>query len=160
MRANTINKYFFNNKSHLVKLKNWNAAYNYCSKENNKIITNEINEPIKLITDDLFFDWQKDLIKIINSEPDDRKIYWYYGEQGVGKTQFIKYCCIKYGAIILSGKPSDMKNGIVEYKKKNHKLPKIIFSNIGFDVDLKLINYSGYEDIKDMTFYSGKYEGL
>lgn len=67
--------------------------------------------------------------------------------------------CEKYGATILNGKPSDMKNGCVDYFNKNGYTPEIILSNIGFDKNLDYIHYSGYEDIKDMTFYSGKYEG-
>lgn len=48
---------------------------------------------------------------------------------------------------------------LLNMKKKNDDTPKIILSNIGFDKDLSKIHYSGYEDIKDMCFYSGKYEG-
>lgn len=160
MRANTINKEYFKNKAHMPKLKNWGCAFDYCIKENNKIDTNQkIRPPVKIISEDILYDWQKNLISILESPPDDRKIYWYYGSQGIGKTQFIKYCVVKLGAIILNGKPSDMKNGIIEYEKKNGILPTIILSNIGLDKDLETIHYSGYEDIKDMLFYSGKYEG-
>lgn len=160
MRATTIQKNFFKNVAHLPKLKNWGMAFDYCQKEGNKIITNQkIKEPVNIIKDDMLYEWQLNLLNILNNPPDDRIIYWYYGEQGIGKTQFIKYCVIKLGAIILNGKPSDMKNGIIEYEKKNGDLPKIILSNIGLDKDLERIHYSGYEDIKDMLFYSGKYEG-
>ena len=128
MRAQTINKEFFKNKAHMPKLKNWECAFNYCSKENNKIITNQkFQEPVKIISDNILFDWQKEIISILESPPDDRNIYWYYGKQGIGKTQFIKYCVVKFGAIILNGKPSDMKNGIIEYQKKMVYYLKLYF---------------------------------
>lgn len=160
MRATTIQKEFFLNNAHLPKLKNWNLAFQYCQKEGNKIETNMAIKPkLNILKEEALYIWQKDLIKILKSEPNDRDILWYWGSQGCGKTQFIKYCVETMGAIILNGKPSDMKNGIVEYEKKMGIYPTIIFSNIGFDKDLERIHYSGYEDIKDMCFYSGKYEG-
>lgn len=159
MRAKTLYK-FFKNGVTLRKLKNWTACFNYCCKEGNKIVSNQkIPKPLKIIQDAQLYEWQIDLIEIIKGEPDDRTIYWYEGKQGAGKTQFIKYCFKNFGAIVLNGKPSDMKNGIIEYEKTNGFLPEIIFSNIGFDKDLERVQYSGYEDIKDMCFYSGKYEG-
>lgn len=160
VRATTIQKNYFKNGVTLRKLKNWGAAFNYCKKEGNNIVTNQkIPKPVKTLGKEQLYSWQKDIIKIIEGETNDRDIYWIKGEQGAGKTQFIKYLVIHYGAIILNGKPSDMKNGIIEYEKKNGDYPNIIVSNIGFDKDLSRIHYVGYEDIKDMCFYSGKYEG-
>ena len=161
MRATTLGNKFFENGVTLRKLKNWQAAFNYCSKEQNRIETNQkFPKPIKIITEDIFYEWQKNIISIIQNEPHERDIHWINGKQGAGKTQFIKYLVVKHGAIILNGKPSDMKNGIIEYMKNNGgNTPEIILSNIGFDKDLSRIHYSGYEDIKDMCFYSGKYEG-
>lgn len=159
-RAKTLQSNYFLNGVTLRKLKNWNAAFEYCIKENNKIYTNvKIPEPVKIISEDKLYKWQKKIIDYIQKEPDDREILWICGKQGCGKTQFIKYLVINFDAIILNGKPSDMKNGIIDYKSKNNDTPKLIVSNIGFDKDLSLLHYSGYEDIKDMCFYSGKYEG-
>ena len=161
MRANTIQKEFFLNGVTLRKLKNWDCAFKYCQKEGNNIKTNcKIKKPVKIINKEILFDWQNKLIEICLGEPDDRKIYWVHGKQGAGKTQFIKYMVHTHGAIILNGKPSDMKNGIIDYMSKNSgETPHIILSNIGFDKNLAILSYSGYEDIKDMCFYSGKYEG-
>lgn len=160
VRATTLQKHYFKNGVTLRKLKNWSAAFNYCKKEGNNIVTNQkIPKIVKTIKEEDLYSWQEDIIQIIKKEPDDRDIYWINGAQGTGKTQFIKYLVKNFGAIILNGKPSDMKNGIVEYMKKEGDTPTIIVSNIGFDKDLSRIHYSGYEDIKDMCFYSGKYEG-
>lgn len=159
LRASTIQNKFFTNGVSLMKLKNWGCAYEYCIKESNRIITN-VEKPDELKVINNLRTWQINLINIIKNEPDDRDIYWIVGKQGMGKTQFIKYLVSKYNAIILSGSPSNMKNGIIEFMKNNNgNTPRLICSNIGFDKDLCTVSYSGYEDIKDMCFYSGKYEG-
>jgi len=147
----------------MVKLKNWGAGFDYCLKECNEIHSN-VKLPDKVITinENELYTWQRNIIEIIQNkcEWNCRKMYWYYGPQGCGKTQFIKYLVINYNAIILNGAPRDMKNGVVEYLKANNDIaPGLIVSNIGYDKDMNNIHYSGYEDIKDLTFYSGKYEG-
>lgn len=151
---------FFKNGCTLRKLRSWDKAFEYCQKEQNRIFSNQkIQKPTEIISEEIFYKWQKKIIKIISEEPHKRNIYWFWGDQGVGKTQFQKYLVVKHEALILNGKPSDMKNGIIEYKKTNKILPELIVSNIGYDKNLSMVHYSGYEDIKDMCFYSGKYEG-
>ncbi len=161
MRRMTLIKHFFKNHAWMAKLKNWGLAFGYCQKECNEIHTSEeVKEEVKIIKKEDFYRWQEQLMERIQQEPNDRDIYWVEGEQGKGKTQFMKYLCIEHGAIILNGKTSDMKNGVAKYKEKhNGNTPKLIVSNIGFDKDLTRLNYYGYEEIKDMCFYSGKYEG-
>jgi len=161
MRATTLQKNFFVNGVSLMKLKNWGAAFKYCMKEGNKIYSSEkVPKQVKTISENELFNWQQELIELIKCVPHDRNILWYKGSQGCGKTSFMKYLVVHYGAVILSGSPSNMKNGIIDYMKNNNGCtPEIIVSNIGWDKDLNYVHYSGYEDIKDMTFYSGKYEG-
>uniref|UniRef100_UPI00404850B0 hypothetical protein n=1 Tax=Yoonia sp. TaxID=2212373 RepID=UPI00404850B0 len=155
MRAKTIQDNFFVNGATLRKLKNWESAYNYCKKEGNNIMTNikEFRIGIELN------EWEKDIVEMIKQDADDRLIYWYYGKQGIGKTTFLKWLCLNHGAIVLSGKISDIKNGIIEYKKTNNDTPNIIVSNLAFNTKMDRLDYDGYETIKDMFFYSGKYEG-
>lgn len=154
-------KKLFNEKIHWEKAKgNKQSNIDYCSKEGDIITNFKLPEKVKTIEPVQFHQWQLCLLDILNKKPHDRNIHWLYGSQGCGKTTFMKYCCIHLqDCLILSGGSSNMKNGIIEYEKKNGIYPKIIFSNIGYDKDLKRISYSGYEDIKDMCFYSGKYEG-
>ena len=52
----------------------------------------------------------------------------------------------------------DMKNGIVMYEKTNGFLPKVVLVNIPRKRGNNC-NMEGLEAIKDMFFYSGKYEG-
>ena len=130
---------------------------NYCSKEDPKpYIFPEPYEP-KI---DNFYWWQDDIKKILNSNPDDRSVRWYWeGEGCKGKTTFAKWIYHNYPKVLaLSGKSSDMKYGVVRYLELNSFLPNIILIDIprskaGF------ISYTGIEEIKDMFFFCGKYEG-
>lgn len=106
------------------------------------------------------FDWEADIIKILNEEPDDRSIHWIWESEGCkGKTTFQKWIYQNYKRVIcLSGKSSDMKNGIVQYQDKTGFLPKVVLINIPRSCS-QFVSYTGMEEIKDMWFYSGKYEG-
>jgi hypothetical protein len=131
----------------------------YCSKDGN-YVTNIIKQkPAKVYEDWSNYKWALDLIEILKGDPDERTIYWIVGEQGKGKSAFMRYCVRFFNGIILNGSASNMKNGIIEYHKETGCYPRLVLSNIPFDKDLSRITYSGYEDIKDMLFYSGKYEG-
>ena len=92
-------------------------------------------------------------------EPNDRTIYWYWGEGNLGKTSFCKYLTIHHEAIALGGKGADMRNGVVEYVKTNMITPELVLINIPRSFDTEYLSYEGIENIKDMYFYSGKYEG-
>lgn len=115
-------------------------------------------KPIKLINPDR--QWEIDILEIIKNEPDDRTIHWYWSKSGkVGKTCFCKYLTVKKGAIILSGKSADMKNGVVDYYNSKGDYPELIIIPIPRSFNTDYLNYEGMEIIKDMLFYSGKYEG-
>ena len=132
----------------------------YCSKDN---LFFSIGLPKKLKSlacENNLFPWQQTIIDIIREDPCDRAIYWFRGSKGgEGKTTFAKYLVRFHNAIILGGKCSDMKNGIIEYKKTNNDLPELIVLNIPRSFNSDYLSYTGIEEVKDMLFYSGKYEG-
>jgi len=137
-----------------------NSAQNfeYCSKDGKIIISKGFPKPIKIINPDYL--WEQEILEIIKEEPDDRTIYWYWSEEGnVGKTAFCKYLTVKHDAIALSGKGADVRNGIVEYVKKNEETPGLVLFPIPRSYDTDYLSYESIENIKDMYFYSGKYEG-
>ena len=134
----------------------------YCSKDAKIFMQNGYKLPkkVKVLDESQLYDWQKELIDIITEEPDDRTIYWYWSEEGcVGKTTFCKYLTVKYGAICLHGKGADVRNGIVDYKSTNGDTPDIILFPIPRSYNSEYLSYEALENIKDMYFYSGKYEG-
>lgn len=131
----------------------------YIKKEKGKLYTNLKLPKRKWLEIDLY-DWQIDLLKILRGDPDDRKIYWIWEAAGnTGKTTFQKYVFSKMkDVVVLGGKADDMKNGIVEYQKRSKGLPSIVLVNIP-RVNRGAVSIAGIEAIKDMFFYSGKYEG-
>lgn len=157
----------FTNHPWWKKCRSIQASKDYCSKlntRNGETYIRGIKFPKKHIIDIELYDWQHDIINMLDKEPDDRSIYWFFSEDGdKGKTTFQKWYHLKYkdkyDILCLDGSSSDMKNGIIQFMKNNeNRTPEIIFMNIpknkGND-----ISYTGLETIKDMWFYSGKYEG-
>lgn len=134
---------------------------NYCSKEQDIFMINGMPRPLKpLACENNLRPWQADLSAIVETEPHDREIFWYWSSSGnTGKTTFARYLHRKYDGILLSGKSADMKNAIMEYQKTNGYTPELIIIDLprGFDKDY--LSYNGIEEIKNMFFYSGKYEG-
>lgn len=153
-------------KLHFEKaLGNHDQNYEYCTKENTGIKCKGFKlgkkqSILEKYEGTVWKDWQNDIINICTSEPDDRSIYWFWEPKGcAGKTTFQKWIYLNYNnVIVLSGKSNDMKNGIIEFKKTNECLPEIILINIP-RVNKDFISFEDIESIKDMFFYSGKYEG-
>lgn len=158
----------------LLKIIKWNYCkpmkgkwddQKYNIKEGNRILGEykfKEKKPLKkLACEGNLKDWQKMIITELESEPDDRSIYWIRGNVGMGKTTFCKYihrtfpwCCIT------GGTHNDMKNSIVEFMEKNEDYcPEICILNIPKSKDKNYVSYIGIEHVKDMFFYSGKYHG-
>lgn len=138
------------------------ANIKYCSKEDkNPYCWNcKIPKEIKILSDEQLYDWEKDIIQLLSREPDERKIYWYWShEGGIGKTQFCKYLTVRFEAICLHGKGSDCRNGIVQYLDKHGYTPEVVLFPIPRSHSADYVSYEALENIKDMYFYSGKFEG-
>lgn len=153
-------------KTHKIKWeisRDAKACVKYCSKEKTstgELYTNmKLPKKIKILNDDQLYKWQLDIIDIIKGEADDRLIYWYWENIGnVGKSTFCKYLCIKYGAILVSGKSADIKHVISEYTKINKEYPQIILLDIP-RTSADFMSYEALESVKNGCFFSGKYEG-
>lgn len=102
----------------------------------------------------------KDLMDNYEYPKGDRKINVVIDPiGGKGKTEFCRWACVNYDKIIITGgKASDMKNQIVEYFKINNHCPKYILIDCPRSV-VDYLSYQGIEEVKNMLFYSGKYEG-
>ena len=135
----------------------------YINKEDENIWIWDPNKlpPVKTISLDIMYPWQLDLLKVAKESINDRLIYWIWSEKGgTGKTSFQKFLVVHRNATILGGRASDCRNGIVEFAKRNNgKTPELICVNIPKSYNEEYVSYEGFENIKDMCFYSGKYEG-
>lgn len=145
---------------HWEVCRNPKASILYCCKSDTSTgerWTNiKLPKPLKIITD--LYEWQEDIVKIIDVDPDDRSIYWFYESVGgIGKTQFCKYLCSKYNALILSGKGSDCKFAIIKYEEKYGYYPEIIVFDIPRCMN-DYVNYDCLESVKNGLFFSNKYE--
>ncbi len=133
----------------------------YCKKEKKFIDHGTCVEEQPYTLDLELYPWQENIVSILNEQQDDRSIYWFWEEQGcTGKTTFQKWVFLNYDdVVVLCGKASDMKNGILAFLEKTKRHPKIVLINIPRCQDTDHISWQGIEEIKDMFFYSPKYEG-
>lgn len=125
----------------------------YCSKQN-VLVSFGCPKPIKII--DKLYDWQLDIEKLVLSEPDDRKIYWFWEDKGnIGKSAFIKYMIVKYKVLFCSGgKHSDIMNLVFNQDMDacNCVMFDIPRANRG------CISYASLESIKNGMVCNTKYE--
>lgn len=127
----------------------------YCMKDGD-YITNIPNgeirklQPLKLISN--LRPFQKQIVEMIEKEPDDRTIVWIYESKGnVGKTQLCKYLSNKYNAIPLEGKKNDILFCAAQY-------PSEVYI---YDLERSMedyVSYASIEKIKNGYFMCSKYE--
>lgn len=131
----------------------------YCSKENKIFISHNVPD-YEIQIHACERDWQKTILKQIQERPCDRVIHWIWSEAGgTRKTSMCKYLTVRHNAIITGGKAADVRHSICEYYKKKNVTPRLLLINIPRSFDPQYVSYEAFENIKDMCFFSGKYEG-
>lgn len=146
---------------HLEKAKgNRESKIDYITKEEGNRYGNLVPEKIYYEEPNERLLFLKDLMLNYNHGKGDRLIHVVVDKiGGLGKTEFARWACLNMeGVIVSGGKSADMKNQIVEYKKIHDRCPKYIILDIPRQ-NLDYISYQGIEEVKNMLFYSGKYEG-
>ena len=148
---------------HWEKTKNITASIAYCQKAETragKVFTKRIKiiKPLKCLTKEQLYEWQKNIVELIEDEPDDRAIHWYWEETGnVGKSAMVRYLCIRHDAIVVSGKSADIKYQIKQYVDKWGTGPDIVIYDIPRTAE-HYVNYGALEEVKNGLFASNKYE--
>jgi len=113
---------------------------------------------LKVIGANQLYGWQLNVIEYCKSEPDDRTIHVFVDYDGnKGKTTLCKFVCVNYNALCVSGKSSDIKYAIVNYKETKKIYPEIILIDVPRS-HADYINYEAIEKVKDGLFFCGKYE--
>lgn len=145
------------NKIHWEKTKNCLAADSYACKaetRTGKIYSKGLPKPLLLITE--LYPWQKNILDLINQEPDQRKVYWFWEDNGnIGKSAFTKYLVFHHKALFCTGgKYSDIMNLIFNNNMDECNL-------IIFDIPRNhggKISYDSLESIKNGLVCNTKYE--
>lgn len=145
-----------------------NEALRYCVKDGEPsyvcdFVLPRDPKPVKVLEDSQLNAWELKINEIIACEPDDREIFWFYSKLGdMGKTTFCKYLYKKHegNIVVIGGKSADSKNCVASFMAQNdNRAPSIVLLPIPKSLDSDFLSYEGMESIKDMFFYSGKYEG-
>ena len=91
----------------------------YCMKDDTRIAGPWADRPIYMGKDlacmKLPYEWQKDMQEIIESDPDDRTVYWIDdGTGSVGKSKFCKYNRLKKKCVrIPLGNATQLKTNVI-----------------------------------------------
>lgn len=158
---------FDNKRIHWEITRNPEASIRYCSKASDRIPNTRIRTygirglqllTVRTIGRDQFYPWQARVFEFACAEADERTIYWIYeGKGNTGKSSLCKYLCVHHGAVLISGKGSDIKFGIVKYFERNGRYPELILADIPRS-RAEFISYTALEEVKNGCFFSGKYE--
>lgn len=140
------------------------SNWTYCTKDDKAVVygTGELARPEEPYSVELeLCPWQSRLTTILKDEPDPRTVWWLWEPKGrAGKTLFQKWwCCNNQNTLVLSGKASDMKHGVITWINDTGRAPRVILCNIPRSTEEQYVSFTGLEEVKDMLFYSGKYEG-
>lgn len=149
-----------NNRANWGKLRNKEAAWEYCKKDND-YVTNVIDRQAELLAklyDNVKWkDWQQDLLDIINKDPDDRTVVWIWDKDGnIGKSFLCKYLCMKENAILANGKGSDIYYQLKTWLEEiTDSYPRVAVVDVprGGNVD-----YQAIEGLKNGIVNNSKYE--
>lgn len=134
-----------------------NDNIQYCSKDGDYVTNFKLPRPFKWPA--FTKPWQEQIFQLINTEPDSRKIYWYWSEEGnIGKTTFTNYLAITHKAILCPAKTNDAFHRIAKEAEAGNAIDLVIFDIPRCSQDF--INYQSIEKIKDGQVVSGKYEGM
>jgi len=146
-------------KAHWEKCKRIAEAITYTQKTDTRsgrqfVKGLRIIRPLKCLKYEQLYDWQREIVELTETEPDNRTINWYWeGPGNVGKSEVVRYLVIHKGALLVSGKSADIKYQIANCKQP----PDLIIYDIPRTAQ-NYINWTGLEEIKNGIFCSSKYE--
>ncbi|QGH73224.1 MAG: Rep protein [CRESS virus sp. ctrF513] len=154
-------------RAHIEPVRRINDAVNYVTKIDTRDCVSPVIHPdhkryIKREIKNKFlmckpYKWQEEIMTILDKEPDDRTIYWYWDPIGcTGKSVFTKHLVMTRGAFAVGGRVQDALYMIMKKQKKGLEPDIIIFDiprNQGNDV-----SYNAIESIKNGCCFSSKYK--
>ncbi len=140
------------------------AAKRYCQKEETrngrqwiqgyKMGRKKVKDPLEGKKP---YNWQQDIIDMIQEEPDDRKIYWYWSNRGcIGKSALVKHLVMAEDAVYCGGRFQDAFYAIKAEVEKVGDVQVVLF-----DLPRAMgnkISYTAMEGIKNGLIFNSKYE--
>lgn len=141
------------------------AAKNYCTKLASRsgevfvkgfqvVLEVKVVDPLDGKT---LYPWQKEIVDLLDEEPDNRTILWYWSKSGsLGKSALCKHLCLTMGAYVLGGA---FKDGLFAIAKmvEAKKPPSILIWDLP-RVKKNHLSVAALEKVKDGCFFSAKYE--
>jgi len=146
-------------KAHWEKCKCIYAAIEYTQKADTRtgrqfVKGLRIVRPLKVLKREQLYPWQTSIVEMIEQEPDDRTINWFWETTGsIGKSALVRYLVINHNALLVAGKGADIKFLICGQKQP----PDIIIYDIPRTAR-SYVDYCALEEIKNGLFCSSKYE--
>lgn len=125
----------------------------YTSKEG-KVTRWGFPKPIKIITE--LRPWQQKVVDLIETEPDDRTVYWFWEHTGnFGKSALVKYLIVKYGCLFCQGgRETDIMNLV--FNQDMDACDTVLFNITR--AHKGNVSYASLENIKDGLVCNTKYE--
>lgn len=157
---------FGDSNPHIEVCRNNKKAIEYCQKIQTRvkgpwskgivITRKQIKDPLEGKT---LHEFQQKIMDIIEEEPDDRTIYWFYDHKGgAGKTALAKHLLLKRQDVAyVSGKGGDIKYIIKNFIHERGE-PRVVIIDIPRCQDITYISYGAIEEIKNGMIINTKYE--
>lgn len=151
-------KNHFCRDAHCEIVNNHAAAFDYTQKSDTRV-SGPFYWPAQITTakDPLYgkilHDWQRKVINIIETEPDDRTINWFWEPHGAaGKSALCKHLVLKYDAVLLGGRSMDAFYSV--------DTPRIVVFDLtrSSNQTSNPAFYETLESIKNGLLFSAKYE--
>lgn len=149
-------KNHFRKDAHCEIIRNQEKAFDYCMKEETRVRGPWIYpSPATTIEDPMdglsMHNWQKEIIELVKTKPDARRIHWYWDPEGnKGKTTFAKHLWLHYDVCFLqNAKKADMAYA--------YNGEKIVICNLPRTCEA-FVSYDALESLKDGMIFSAKYE--
>ena len=156
-RRSTVRNYFkdydfqFPNIDYCEKCICPEKSLEYCYKEDTReklILMKGIPKPLETIQD--LRPYQQEIIDIVKTEPIARKIYWFFGNLNIGKSELLFKLCAEYGACIL---PNTERHALSQvFKTKDTCDTYILNLTADESNEQKTELFSILEKIKDRMF--------
>lgn len=156
-------------------------GFTYCLKTDNSTVLGEDGKPLyrkslkvavpappikKINRSDLREDQIEWYDLMLNSEPDDRSVYWLYDSRGGWGKSFLAKALFDGGedgqVMVINGKWHDIANQFTTHFDQKKRYPSVVVMDVPrclTEGEAKYVSYLAIEKVKDGFFYSGKFEG-